>query len=538
MWNALVWAAALGLASPSAAPDASAIRVGTIRIESNDVFTPDEASRGWFYRAANSIHLPTRTSFLRKQLLFQEGDVLNIAQLAETERNLRALPFIKSASVTASAPHDGVSDVLVVTQDAWTTEPGGSFGSKGGRTTYSFEFQETDLLGTGRSLSFSYDKGTERTTRSVVFQDPYVFRPFWRSKVLLADNSDGRQRQFEIARPFYSFRAPWSADALVSRLAEEDKIYRDGRTFSAFQHERHETLVSYGRALESGEFRAQRLTGGIDFMHDAFNVLPGKPDGVIPGRRDFRYVFATYELIENAYETLNYVNRDSRYEDFNLAPRLFARVGVSPVALGAPVNSAFVEGQWSGGIRIDDDAFAQTDVDAQSRFASGPENTIVSLFAGYVRRFRLSRMPQTFVARIQVDRGWRLDQDVQFEASGATGLRGYRLHAMTGNKRILVNVEQRFFSEREYLQLFSPGAVVFVDAGEAAPPGTPLAFSRLKADAGVGLRIAIARAGGNNILRIDVAYPFQADARGRRGPLVSFSSSQAFSFRRTSALGD
>jgi outer membrane protein assembly factor BamA len=146
VWNALVWAAALRLALPDPMPDASVIRVGTIQIESNDVFTPEEAAKGWFYRAANSIHLPTRTSFLRKQLLFKEGEVLNIARLAETERNLRALPFIKSASVTASAPHDGISDVLVVTQDAWTTEPGGSFGSKGGRTTYSFEFQETDLL--------------------------------------------------------------------------------------------------------------------------------------------------------------------------------------------------------------------------------------------------------------------------------------------------------------------------------------------------------------------------------------------------------
>jgi len=115
---------------------------------------------------------------------------------------------------------------------------------------------------------------------------------------------------------------------------------------------------------------------------------------------------------------------------------------------------------------------------------------------------------------------------------------GYRLHAMTGDKRLLVNVEQRFFSEREYLQLFSPGAVVFVDAGTAVPRQTGLTFSQIKEDAGVGLRIAIARAGGNNILRIDVAYPFQRDAQGRRGLLVSFSSSQAFTFRRTSPSGD
>jgi hypothetical protein len=534
VWNAILWAAALRVAMPAA----PVVHVGTIQIQSNDVFSAEESAKGWFYRAANAIHIETRDSFLRKQLLFQEGDVLDIARLAETERNLRALPFIKSASVTASAPHDGVSDVLVVTQDAWTTEPGGSFGSKGGRTTYSVEFSETDLLGRGQNLSLSYDQGTERTTRSISFEDPYLFRPFWRGRVLLADNSDGRQRQFEIARPFYAFSAPWSADGLVSRLAEEDKNYREGETFSVFRHEHRETLASYGRALESGEFEARRLTGGIDFLDETFFAVAGKPDAVLPGPRKYRYAFAAFELVENAFETLNYVNRDSRYEDFNLAPRIFARAGFSPTAFGARSNSAMAEVEWSGGIRFSEDAFAQTDVDVQSRFDGGPQNTIVSLFAGYVRRFRLARTPQTFVARLQFDRGWRLDSDVQFEASGATGLRGYRLHAMTGDKRLLVNVEQRFFSEREYLQLFSPGAVVFADAGTAVPAGMPLTLSSIKSDVGIGLRIAIARAGGNNILRIDVAFPFQRDARGRHGPLVSFSSSQAFTFRRTSASGN
>ncbi|HET9793810.1 MAG TPA: hypothetical protein VFS34_05050 [Thermoanaerobaculia bacterium] len=533
MWNAILWAAVLRIA----APDASVVRVGTIRIESNDVFSADEASKGWVYRAANAIHIETRQSFLREQLLFREGDPLDIALLAETERNLRALPFIKTASVTASAPHDGVSDVLVVTQDAWTTEPGGSFGSKGGRTTYSFELTETDLLGRGQLLSLAYAKETERTTRSILFQDPYLFRPFWKGRIFLADNSDGRQREFELARPFYSFSAPWSADALVSRLEQEDKLYANGETATVFRQTHQELLASYGRALQSSELEANRLTGGIDFLEDSFSPIPEQPQAV-PAPRKFRYLFATFEHVENAFETLNYVNRDSRYEDFNLGSRIFARAAFSPAAFGAPANSAAGALEWSGGVLFSDDAFAQADVFVESRFDGGPQDTILSTFAGYVRRFRLTRIPQTFVARVQFDRGWRLDPEIQFEASGATGLRGYRLHAMTGDKRLLVNVEQRFFSEREYLQLFSPGAVVFVDAGTAVPRQTSLTFSQIKADAGIGLRIAIARAGGNNILRIDVAYPFQRDAQGRKGLLVSFSSSQAFTFHRTSASGE
>jgi hypothetical protein len=355
--------------------------------------------------------------------------------------------------------------------------------------------------------------------------------------VFLADNSDGRQREFEIVRPFYAFSAPWSADALVSRVAQEDKLYADGEEVDVFRHEHDETLGAYGRAFGARQLEAQRVVGGIDFVDDRFSPIPDQPQ-TVPAARKYRYLFATFEHVESAFETLNYVNRDSRYEDFNLAPRIFVRGAFSPRSFGAPTNSAAASVEGSGGILFSDDSFAQADVFVQSRFDGGPQNTIFSTFAGFVRRFRLTRIPQTFVARVQFDRAWRLDPEIQFEASGGTGLRGYRLHAMTGDKRLLVNLEQRFFSEREYLQLFSPGAVVFVDAGTAVPRQTGLTFSQIKADAGVGLRIAIARAGGNNILRIDVAYPFQKDAQGRRGPLVSFSSSQAFSFQRTSPSGE
>ena len=536
MFRLLLWSV---LAAGTAAAAAGPVRIGVVRIESNNVFAPEEAAKGWFYRLADRIHITTKEGFLRKQLLFREGDVLDIAKLAETERNLRALPFIKSASVIASAPVDGVSDVLVVTQDAWTTQPGGSFGSKGGKTTYSAEFQETDLLGWGKSISLSYDQGSERTTRSILYQDPYLFAPFWRGKVLYADNSDGRQRAVEISRPFYSFLAPWSADVSLEHLAEREKLYQDGSTYSTYNHEHRDRLYSYGRAIDASESQARRWTAGVEILDDDFKTLEGEAAPVIPDRRSFRYVFATYESVGNSFATLNYVNRDSRYEDFNLAPRLFVKAAYSPTWLGAPANSSEFEIGASGGYSFGDDSFAQAEVDVQSRFQSGPQNSIVSAFVGYARRFRDASPLQTFVARAQYDEGWRLDRDVQFAADGLTGLRGYRLHSWTGDKRFIANVEQRFFSEREILQLISPGAVVFFDTGGAVPRGTSLwSRDQFHSDVGVGLRLAIARAGGNNILRIDLAYPFDKDPRGRHGLLVSFSSSQAFTFRRSSPSGD
>ena len=120
------------------------------------------------------------------------------------------------------------------------------------------------------------------------------------------------------------------------------------------------------------------------------------------------------------------------------------------------------------------------------------------------------------------------DGEVQVEADGANGLRAYELHAFAGDRRIVLNLEDRFRFTSELLHLFVLGAAVFVDAGYAWPPGTPVRFSDLRVDAGAGLRVGLPRASRHALFRLDLAYALRPDLRGRQGWLVSFSSSQAF----------
>jgi hemolysin activation/secretion protein len=147
--------------------------------------------------------------------------------------------------------------------------------------------------------------------------------------------------------------------------------------------------------------------------------------------------------------------------------------------------------------------------------------------ATYVLKFNTSPL-QTFVTHLEFDRGWNLDRDVQFFADGGNGLRGYRLYSFEGNRRVIWNVEHRIFSGREILQLASFGAVAFFDTGTAVPEGRPLTLSEFKSDVGVGIRVAVSRAAGNPILRVDFAYALNPDPFGRKGWLVSFSSGQVF----------
>ena len=514
------------LLAPASSRADEPLRVGTITIRALNVFSPEEAERGWVYRLADSLRFQTRESVIRRFLLFHEGDPYNATRIEETERNLRALPFLKNASIAVYPPRGGLVDVEVVTQDAWTTEPGINIGGKGGTTTYGVDLKEKDFLGSGRQVALDYAKGTERTVRQAEYRDPYFLGNYWNGLLRYADNSDGSEQAIEIGRPFFSFVTPWATDIFLDNLRQDERIFEDGREISRFHQKHQEILLDYGRALVATDIAAVRVTAGFHLLRDRF--APVRQTTTLPDARSFRYLFARFEMDQNDFLKWNYVNRDIRFEDFDLGRNVAVEAGVSPALFGLPRTTEYVKASVGQGWRIFSRAFVQAQVSYETRFEEGTtRHSIVSATAFFAYRFD-TRTIQTFVSRLQLDRGWRLDKDFQFFADGDNGLRGYPLHAYAGNRRILWNLEHRIFSGREYLQLVSPGAVVFADVGGAVPEERPFRRADVKSDVGIGLRGSISRAATNSVVRIDLAYPLNRDPFGRRRFIVSFSSGQSF----------
>jgi hemolysin activation/secretion protein len=165
--------------------------------------------------------------------------------------------------------------------------------------------------------------------------------------------------------------------------------------------------------------------------------------------------------------------------------------------------------------------FALATVAASTRLHGGFENALLS---ADTRAYFLLE-PWTLVGRFSTSVGWNLDPESQLPLDGFNGMRGYRLHAVEGDRHFVGNVEARVLVVPEILQLLSFGFAAFGDAGYSW--GDPDGFWRL-ADVGVGLRIGITRASKNSLLRMDVARSLHPDPLGRTGWLLSFSSGQAF----------
>jgi hemolysin activation/secretion protein len=117
-------------------------------------------------------------------------------------------------------------------------------------------------------------------------------------------------------------------------------------------------------------------------------------------------------------------------------------------------------------------------------------------------------------------------REVQSVVGGLNGLRAYGVQALAGTQIWRFNGEARWVAARDMLDLASVGAATFVDAARAWGTGSDDSFWHH--DVGVGLRLSFPHASLHQVARLDVAFPLSPTRDGRRSPVFSFGSSQAF----------
>ncbi|MEO8035923.1 MAG: hypothetical protein ABI837_15910 [Acidobacteriota bacterium] len=392
------------------ATEAAPLRIGSITIRNLDVYSSTEASRGWLYDITDKLHIETRPSVISKFLLFREGDEYRPERLAETERNLRALHFLKSASVTTSEAHDGLVDVTVTTQDAWSVAPETQAGSKGGTASFGANLSDTNFLGYGKELDIGWDHNIDRTSTAIDYQDPAFFAPYWNARFTYGSNSDGYNHRVAVRRPFYAFSAPWSVDMSFNSMKQDDRIYARSVLFEKFRQNHRGMLLSFGRALTERDDMANRIVAGLRHQRDDFTTLDGHEDARLPRSRDFRYAFVRLEHVENDFLKLNFVNKDMRFEDFNLGRQASVEAAVSPRKFGADSNSGFVRGAMARGFRLGETSFMTPSISLESRLDGGVQNAILSSTVNLVRRFSVGGdHPSAFVGRAVMTNGWRVE---------------------------------------------------------------------------------------------------------------------------------
>ena len=209
------------------------LHIGSISINTDEVFDPSKPGQHTFlHRWANKIHIETKDSTVKQQLLFKEGDAFSWQRIHESERLLRANRYIKDATIVPFERCGNSINIKVSTNYKWTLTPGISFGRSGGNNRSGVELQEHNLLGYGKSLSLSYKQETERNSSLLEYLDPQVFGSRKRLFMSLQDNSDGNGYELDFGLPFYALdtRRAWGINS--SSFTQDNSVYENGATIT------------------------------------------------------------------------------------------------------------------------------------------------------------------------------------------------------------------------------------------------------------------------------------------------------------------
>jgi outer membrane protein assembly factor BamA len=508
-------APAAGPAAPLPSPqelEASGAIIGKVHIVVGDVFDTDiDGEDGWLYRTANKLHINTRPSVIRGQLLFKSGDPYQHRLVEETERLLRDNGYLYDAVIVPVAFDDGVVDLEVRTRDVWTLNPGLSFSRKGGENTFGATIAEDNLLGTGRSLDLAWDSNVDRESISVSYFDPHFRHSFTQFGVTYADADDGDTKLLQLNRPFYALDVRHAAGMYLRDDQRNESRYVLGDEIGEFarRDEYYEVYAGISRGLQGRWVR--RWTAGVTYERDRFELDPDEsPGGPLPEDRELVYPWIGFELVEDNFQER--INQDQilRTEDVLVGLYATARLGYSSEAFGADRDAIVATALVRDGADLRPGQSAFGTVSALGRLEDG--ELVNGQLTAEGRFYWATSSKSKFFAAVAGTVTEQLDQEYQLTLGGDNGLRGYPLRYQAGTSRALLTLEQRYYTKWYPFRLFHVGAAAFFDMGRTWGTDVTGAGSLgLLKDVGVGLRLGSSRSSFGNVLHIDLAFPLDGD---------------------------
>ncbi len=491
--------------------DRVTVKIHPIFDESN----PKE--NNYLFRAVNYLHVNTRESIIKNDLLFSENDRYEEQLLDESERILRTRRYLSEASVTAS---DGCSEgkegkeVRVDVHEVWTLIPVLNFSHAGGKNSSGYGLRDSNFLGFGKTVNIKHTSDAERTGNLFQYYDPNTGIADSTFSLGYADNNDGTSKSVALIRPFVALSTEWTAGISYDALNEEDTLYNAGKEVDRFARTNTAKSIFFGIKLNTGTRESvHRILVGYNTLKDSFLSAGIEPDEstIIPEDRQFNYPWIEYQRVYDGYIKAHNIDQINRVEDINLGANIRFRLGYASSEVDAYDKSYVINSQYSQGFMLSKNQILLAQVTGNSYYGAADfyNGELKAEMSYHWKNFNRGQ----FFVGVTAARGFRLFKDLPLELGGDTGLRGYPARYEAGDHLQLVTLEQRFFGEKEWFSLFHMGAAVFYDQGRAwGESAVPQNEQGLLRDFGIGLRISGTRTGNreegaHNVVHIDVATP-------------------------------
>ncbi len=489
-----------------------------IYFEKLDVF--DSTQKDWFFaaRTINALHTVTRDYVIEDELLFHEGDELDDEVLDETERNLRRTQLFTRVVIRIENVNRDSVDVVINTQDKWSTMGELLFGTGGGATNYGASLREENIAGSGILLG---GYALHRNENSIGWQGFATLnsRRVLRTPVAFsAQILSNRLRtietlSFDKAFITLSTRSAFSLNVLNSY--GDDFLYNDGQSPQQLPY--HTRRISGWFARSAGN-RDRYYWSVLASLDDVQRLAPqyrqafDNSGRVLFSLGSLRQEFVQSRLVDG-YET----------KDVAVGAWGQAVLGyIFPQKGGERLYYVGARAEQSG-FFADSALYLFGAIEASSAFA-GSEGRYTYLESSGQGHFHISRSLM-LTTRFRQQTAWNWYAFRQLILDNDAGLRGYTLNQLSGENRFITNTELRWFPQID-VWILRLGGAIFYDGGMVWNQAQNLVDTRMRHSAGIGLRIFNTKTSGSAaVIRIDFAYNFDE----RRFAGIIFTSDQLFS---------
>ncbi len=504
----------------------SAPKIRAVVIERQDIFSAEQESL-WLFRLANQLHWRTKETVVQRELLVKPGERYDSALAQETERNLRRLGIFGSVSVTPHPVSDSLVDLLIETNDQWTTGGNFAFGGGGGAYEFSLGLEEQNFLGRGQRLELLYEESDLRVGRSATFYDRKVFSQPISFFGIAESRSDGDYYFIEAGRPLYSSRDKWGATLRLFTYSDRMRFFEDGEERFFFRQKTKEAsfvlLRSWGKDFKTdaslGYTITQNRFAGPFYYFPADTIHTPGQYGFIPPEDRVHAVTAGVTWYANRFSKESYLDNMGVIEDVRNGESISFEYVLAPKFLGSSLTRHELA-LSTGTTRKAGRHLFQALAGNRTSFLS--QNWEGTFWQGGLRYYWRWGARRTAAFRFDWSAINGLSRYGQFLLGGEKGLRGYEARTLSGSRMVLGTVEQRIFGPNLF-SLFGLGGALFIDVGEAWKADENFRSNELKGNWGAGLRLGLLRSSQFRVLRFDWARPF-----GPGGWVFTFGTGMSF----------
>jgi outer membrane protein assembly factor BamA len=418
--------------------------------------------------------------------------------VAESERKLRSKAFLGEADIRIIAEHADSVDIRVTTQDQWTTLLSTIFSQGGGRTVLGGAIEEYNLFGYGKQVYTEAVHEPEGMRFSFRYTDPQLVGSQWRTTGSVTHGPLRENYFIDLNRPFYSPDTKWAGGISASKSETIFRNFLGGRETNRYQGE-FSSLQLYVSRAYGERFHKKRVQLGYRLSDRSFSALGQQT--TLPYPDDERLNALDLSLSTEAlhFAEEKRIDKFVRTEDLTLG----RRSGVTLSRTGIPFPTGVRRFEVGLSHRESHQLWRNSYMIARLGFSTLFERD--HLISANVKYYDRLASWQTLALQADLDLGFDLEPGTEYILGGDTGLRGYPANEFPGNKRLLINVEDRLFTGIEFLTV-ALGGVVFIDAGHVWPDGLAIDLSDLNYSAGFGFRLGYTKSPDSRVSRIDFAW--------------------------------